>query len=185
MTALEISNPKSSSALYANATRLRSVLPSIAGIPDTHRITLTSPLLSFDAAGLAISFVPALDGLYTYHHFRQEIFDKATSAGVQVTSRYYVPTAHVTIARFVAERNLGGEGVQEWLERIEHINHWLGGLEVKWVVGKEAAIECRVGRVWYGDGEREVGEHRPYRQPMWLALARARSWIRRLLGFYI
>ena len=121
--------------------------------------------------------------MYSYHHFRQEIFDKVTAAGVQVTSRYYVPTAHVTIARFVAETCRGGDGVQEWLERIDDINCWLAGLEVKWAVGDEAPIECRIGQVWYGDGERVSSGYRSHRQPVLQFLVEAGSWLRRLWSF--
>ncbi len=36
---------------------------------------------------------------YTYHHLRRDIFDIAREAGVDVGSRYVVPSAHITLGR--------------------------------------------------------------------------------------
>ena len=79
-------------------------------------------MLSYDSAAVALSFVPAAattttegesaDGEgeeepnYTYHHLRRDIYNLCKSTGVQIASRYTVPSAHLTIARFLTQRDI-------------------------------------------------------------------------------
>jgi len=114
-------------------------------------------MLSYDTSALALSLLPAAGENppstrpseaddYTYHHLRRDIYSLCTDAGVTIGSRYTVPSAHLTIARFVTQEDImiketpttqaesskdGGQGgvdrekVKELVERIEEINAWL------------------------------------------------------------
>ncbi|KAB2569844.1 RNA ligase/cyclic nucleotide phosphodiesterase [Lasiodiplodia theobromae] len=172
-----------------------------------HRARLVRPLLGFDASAIALSFVPAADGeglvggaaaaangvkplvdsagrerrpeddAYTYHHLRRDLFAKATEAGVKVDSRYVVPSAHLTVARFIRDEDfwvegekgkVDGEKVRKLVERIEEVNAWLKeefwprveGQGIKeggeWVVGEGKGLDCRRGTLWYGSGGETV-----------------------------
>lgn len=94
-----------------------------------------------------------------------------------MASRYVVPSAHLTIARFNTPNVFGGgDGVMDntptldlkkrrrWIREIELINDWLeakywpqGEKEIvpggEWIVGEERGIDFRKGRLWYGGGE--------------------------------
>lgn len=71
-------------------------------------------------------------------------------AGVAVESRYQVPSAHITIARFI--NDIDPEAVQRLLAKILELNKLLEASSVVWRIGSERASECRCGRIWYGGG---------------------------------
>lgn len=85
---------------------LAPAIPDIASHTHAHRARLLAPMLSYDASALALSFLPAEADEYTYHHLRRDIFSLCTSAGVTIGSRYTVPSAHLTIARFVTQHDI-------------------------------------------------------------------------------
>ncbi|KAL3486680.1 RNA ligase/cyclic nucleotide phosphodiesterase [Aspergillus germanicus] len=149
----------------------------IASYPISHQSRLVKPMVSFDSAALALSFAPAAgEGAstgetdeYSYHNLRGDIWDLVRRAGLPVASRYVVPSAHLTIARFISQGGfaVGDEvdraRVKSFVDKIEEINRRLeaeywprsdgavpaGG---EWDVGREGLV-LRRGRVWYGGGE--------------------------------
>lgn len=170
---------------------VEKVQPSISYITDytfDHRARLIKPTVSFDSAALALTFVPAsAEGLsggrtpeddeYTYHHLRRDLHQLCRDAGVTVTSRYVVPSAHLTIARHNSQNAFGNEkqpgdltlpsheALKSYVQLIEEINEWLqneywpkNGESIKpggeWIVGEEKGLDCQKGRLWYGNGER-------------------------------
>ncbi|KAL3463485.1 RNA ligase/cyclic nucleotide phosphodiesterase [Aspergillus heterothallicus] len=162
----------------------------IASYPTAHQCQLVKPMVSFDSAALALSFVPAAGDTsqnpsqlksrpldksdsYSYHHLRGDIWDLVRQANIAVASRYMVPSAHVTIARFISQTGFtaqdenGAEKVEsarvkKFIETIAGINRKLeaeywprdGGVADggEWVVGREPLV-IRRGRLWYGGGE--------------------------------
>ncbi|CAI7647918.1 unnamed protein product [Penicillium glandicola] len=163
----------------------KDVTPAdIAAYPRSHPTRLIKPMVSFDSAALALSFVPAAgecleveSGInneqYTYHHLRRDVFDMVRQTKVPVASRYIVPSAHLTIARFISQDEFLVQGldgaetvdhsrVKLLVDKIGEINQKLedeywpkegaireGG---EWIVGQEGLV-IRRGRVWYGGGE--------------------------------
>jgi hypothetical protein len=156
----------------------------IAEHPLNHPTRLIKPMVSFDSAALALSFVPAAGEClevgsggdvdqHTYHHLRRDVFDMVRQTKIPVASRYSVPSAHLTIARFITQdgfTKVGGDGIEKadssrvrmLIDKIGEINKRLenefwpregviknGG---EWVVGQERLV-IRRGRVWYGGGE--------------------------------
>lgn len=187
MTSLEITYSRTEAEIEALVTKFEPHCQAYADYTRTHRARLINPMLSFDAAALALSFVPAAgeclpkdrkaaDDNYTYHHLRRDLYGRLKEAGIDVASRYVVPTAHLTIARFNSPNPFGGDplsaeaGVEmkkrkRWIKEIEMINNWLeaeywpkeqndhmkpGG---EWIVGEEKGLDIRKGRLWYGGGE--------------------------------
>lgn len=112
------------------------------------------------------------DDSYTYHHLRRSLYDLCTEAGVEVASRYTVPSAHLTIARFVSQKdismqqngndrkeqeaettvNIDNEKVKELINKIEEVNAWLQEKYWPKESGEEEAIEK--------EGEWIVGEEK-------------------------
>jgi hypothetical protein len=156
----------------------------IAKHPLYHPTRLIKPMLSFDSAALALSFVPAAGdhpegdsagkaNPYTYHHLRRDIFDMVRQSNVPVASRYSVPSAHLTIARFTTQDGFTtdeGDGIEKFdgsrsrlfIDKIDEINkkleseYWPREGSIKeggeFIVGQECLV-IRRGRVWYGGGE--------------------------------
>ncbi|RLM00343.1 hypothetical protein CFD26_108343 [Aspergillus turcosus] len=159
----------------------------IADYTFAHRSRLVKPMVGFDSAAMALTFVPAAgeasdaqrgieDETYSYHHLRRDIFDMVRAAGIPVASRYIVPSAHLTIARFVTQDGFVKQGdavvdgqvdpskVKELMDKIEEINqrlqdeYWPGESGTikaggEWLVGQEKGLVIRRGRLWYGGGE--------------------------------
>jgi vesicle-fusing ATPase len=186
ITVMEVAHSKTEAEIQNLIEKLRDHHKDIADHTCTHRARLIKPLLSYDSAALALSFVPAagellphgrpiVDDEYTYHHLRRDAHTALTDAGVQVGSRYVVPSAHLTIARFNSPNVFGGDPMDKsatlemkarkhWINEIEMINKWLqaefwpeenqvikpGG---EWIVGEEKGLDFRYGKLWYGGGE--------------------------------
>ncbi|GAM86538.1 hypothetical protein ANO11243_045520 [Dothideomycetidae sp. 11243] len=174
MTALEITHSLTAAEISTFVDQLAPVARSVIDFPFSHRARLIKPRLELDAQALALSFLPASGGEgdeYTYHHLRRDLYSLCTEAGVKVASRYVVPSAHLTIARFVFDEDFGrGEGfdhglMQRLVALVEEINgslereYWpsLDGEEVKsggqWIVGEGKGLDHRRGTLWYGGGE--------------------------------
>ena len=185
ITVMEVAHSKTEDEIASLTHTLKDHCNSIADHTCTHRARLIKPLLSYDSAALALSFVPAAgelpsigrtteDDTYTYHHLRRDTYATVTEVGIEVGSRYVVPSAHLTIARFNTPNVFGGNPLDEsttldmkrrkhWMKEIELINQWLQaeywpqrGHAIKpggqWIVGEEKGLDFRNGTLWYGGG---------------------------------
>lgn len=178
MTALEVTHSLTAPEIDALVEKTLSDATAIADYTISHRARLVMPAVSFDAQALALSFLPAAgefgrsanEDTYSYHNLRRDLFTKVQATGVQVASRYVVPSAHLTVARFIAKRDFETpEGevdhakVERLVSTIDEINKWLeaeywpeevgirpGG---EWTVGEEKGLDHRKGTLWYGGGE--------------------------------
>lgn len=186
MTVMEVTHSLTEQQIAKLLECLQSSCHSIADWSETHRARLLKPMVCYDAAAVALSFLPAAgemlsrgrtqdDDKYTYHELRRDIYQAITNAGVEVGSRYVVPSAHLTIARFNSPNVFGGdpqdkaetmniEKRKHWLKEIGLINQWLenefwpeGHEKMKpggeWTVGEERGLDFRKGTLWYGGGE--------------------------------
>lgn len=184
MTALEVAHSKAESQIEELVGTLKSKVSDIANYTFNHRARLFKPLLSYDNQAIALSFLPTSDesiagalagdeNAYTYHHLRRDLYNLCESAGVTVGSRYVVPSAHLTIARYVTERRTdaddndqisSSEIMVKWVNHLEGINTWLkeefwpesrpaNKAQGNWVVGEERGLDCRAGTLWYGGGQ--------------------------------
>ncbi|KAF4153585.1 hypothetical protein CNMCM6069_000600 [Aspergillus lentulus] len=189
-TVLEIAHSLTEEQIESLVNTLQSSqnIPSadIADYAFAHQTRLVKPMVGFDSAAMALTFVPAAgetsdaqrnieDETYTYHHLRRDIFDMVRAAGIPVASRYIVPSAHLTIARFITQdgfirQDVAGEGhvdpskVKELIDKIDEINQRLqdgywpsknGTIKAggEWLVGREQGLVIRRGRLWYGGGD--------------------------------
>ncbi|KAI4243274.1 MAG: hypothetical protein L6R42_010806 [Xanthoria sp. 1 TBL-2021] len=184
MTALEIDFSRTAGEIDEIVDTMSGKIPEITDYPFNHRARLIKPMLSYDTAAIALSFVPAAGesppderqsyaDTYTYHHLRRDLYELSKSTGVEVASRYVVPSAHLTLARFVTQSDISVSEedetpdplkVQQLLDGIEIINtklqdrYWpkddqkikAGG---EWIVGQEKGLDCHKGTLWYGGGE--------------------------------
>ncbi|XWW93479.1 hypothetical protein V2A60_001412 [Cordyceps javanica] len=190
LTTLEVAFSKTPEEIAALASIIRPAVPAIVSYTRSHRARLVKPFLSYDLSAFALSFLPASgeeplsrppapvdlpaesvrsgDG-YTYHHLRRDVFDKVQAAGVQVGSRYQVPSAHITLGRYLTETDHDTPAKrQRWIEAIDEVNRWLeeevwdkhGALFTgEWVVGQERGLDARCGTLWYGGGRTiQLGE---------------------------
>ena len=183
MTALEITFSLTSPEVEKFVQTIEPKIPEITDYPYSHRARLVKPMLSYDNAAIALSFEPAAgEGLakdrrpeeddFTYHHLRRDLYTLSRTTGVEVVSRYVVPSAHLTVARFVTQKDLSTtedeapnlDKVKALIDKLGEINSWLQqdywpreGESIKaggqWIVGEEKGLDCRKGTLWYGGGE--------------------------------
>ncbi|PHH62477.1 hypothetical protein CDD81_7124 [Ophiocordyceps australis] len=182
LTTLEVDFCKTPDEIASLVSALRPALPTLASYTHTHRARLVKPLISYDLSAFALSFLPAsheplLSPLaddsdaqqgviqgdsYTYHHLRRDMFDQVRSAHVDINSRYQVPSAHITLGRYLDQSDHDTtEKRHKWIDTIHRINTWLQteiwdkpGAEFigEWVVGHEKGLDVRCGTLWYGGG---------------------------------
>ncbi|KAF8446631.1 RNA ligase/cyclic nucleotide phosphodiesterase [Terfezia claveryi] len=175
ITALEVTHSTTYSAVESLLGSIgRPLLEKMVAWPKGKGVRLGKPLLSYDKAALAISFLPLEGGKnksYTYHHLRRDLWGILEKGGFDVDSRYIVPSAHVTVGRFF--RTESTEGVEEpgavqmemkrWIRVIDSINDWLekegdnymrgenGEADPFWEM--DSPLVLRKGRLWYGGGD--------------------------------
>ncbi|GFF35437.1 hypothetical protein IFM46972_04551 [Aspergillus udagawae] len=190
-TVLEVAHSLTEEQIESLVNTLQSsqgvTTSDIADYAFAHRTRLVKPMVGFDSAAMALTFVPAAgdasdvqcsteDETYSYHHLRRDIFDMVRAAGIPVASRYIVPSAHLTIARFVTQDGFVKPGdavaegqvdplkVKELIDKIDEINQKLqdeywpsenGTIKAggEWLVGQEKGLIIRRGRLWYGGGD--------------------------------
>ncbi|KAL4918146.1 RNA ligase/cyclic nucleotide phosphodiesterase [Aspergillus aurantiobrunneus] len=150
ITTLEISNSRTKDEIDTLATQLLQDGTASKLVNYTsdihHRARLVKPILSYDASAMALSFLPAMgeptavgttnklqrNDAYSYHHLRRELAEQILQSGVGLGARYIVPSAHITIARFVSQDGflldgggVDGHRVAALVERVERINETL------------------------------------------------------------
>lgn len=172
-TALEITHSLPPTAIPPLLKVLSPAISSLVAHPTTHPSVLLKPLLSFDAAAVALSFVPADDRAFSYHHLRRSLFAAAKRTGIEIESRYVVPSAHITLGRFLStEDHDDALKMGRWVEGLEEVNRWLvekywgkAGEGLEWKVEEELVL--RTGRLWYGGGETVAGEGVVWKGVVW------------------
>lgn len=191
MTALEVTHSRTPEEIEALVAAMRPTIPALTNFTFEHRSRLVKPMLSYDLAAIAVSFLPAAgekvvspplasprgDGVarlapdetgpaeadsYTYHHLRRDIFDLARSTRVEIESRYVVPSAHITLGRYLKQDDHATpESRESWIKAIDEINEWLedevwdkedGEFVGEWLVGQERGLDAHSGTLWYGGG---------------------------------
>ncbi|KAF5551518.1 ureidoglycolate hydrolase [Fusarium mexicanum] len=184
LTTLEVAFSKTPQEIAAFVTTLRPAIPDIVNYPYRHRSRLVKPMVSYDLSAFALSFLPAsgeaalsppltepviTEGVtqgddYTYHHLRRDVYDKVQESGVVVGSRYQVPSAHITLGRYLNHDDHDTpEKRAAWVKAIDEVNAWLEK-EVwdnpdseynagEWLVGHERGLDARNGTLWYGSGK--------------------------------
>lgn len=181
LTALEITHSLTEDQILTIVSALGSTtIEQMTDYVYTHRARLIKPMLSYDGAAIALSFLPAAgeslpafstdeksrikkDDEFTYHHLRRDLFNIASAAGVKIDSRYVVPSSHITVGRFLTQDDhKTAEEMVRFVGLIEEINAWLEEefwpkdgkckTEAEWVVGEEKGLDCRMGTLWYGGG---------------------------------
>ncbi|KAI8966528.1 RNA ligase/cyclic nucleotide phosphodiesterase [Daldinia sp. FL1419] len=182
ITTLEVDFSRTAGEIEALKETLKPCIPQIASYTHQHRSRLVKPIISYDLSAFALSFLPSSSepplspapvppdsvevlqhgDRYTYHHLRRDMWDRAKEAGVTVSSRYVVPSAHITLGRYLTDADHATpEQRKKWVDTIDEINTWLEAevwdnpeskLIGEWVVGQEKGLDIRVGTLWYGGG---------------------------------
>ncbi|OQD89308.1 hypothetical protein PENSOL_c064G00485 [Penicillium solitum] len=115
MTTLEIRSSLTGPEIdeITSSLEMTGSVAELANYTLTHRARLVKPVISYDTSAIALSFVPAAgeedhsvysgkDDQFTYHHLRSDLYNIVTQSGCPIAARYTVPSAHITIARFIA-----------------------------------------------------------------------------------
>ncbi|KAK5628648.1 hypothetical protein RRF57_004365 [Xylaria bambusicola] len=182
ITTLELAFCRTPQEIEDIKETLRPIIPVVANYTYQHRARLVKPMISYDLSAFAVSFLPAagepevspaplppdnavvLDkgDSYSYHHLRRDMWSQAKAAGITIDSRYIVPSAHITLGRYLSHKDHATpEQRKKWVEVIDKINEWLekevwgksdSDVIGEWVVGQEKGLDVRVGNLWYGGG---------------------------------
>ncbi|KAI1177183.1 RNA ligase/cyclic nucleotide phosphodiesterase [Nemania sp. FL0916] len=182
ITTLELAFSRTAEEIDAIKETLKSEISAIASYSYRHRARLVKPMVSYDLSAFALSFLPAAGepvvspapiapgtttvveqgDRYSYHHLRRDMWNNAKAAGITIDSRYIVPSAHITLGRYLTDKDHAtSEQRKLWVDAIDRVNEWLEN-EVwgnrnstvigEWIVGQERGFDIRVGNLWYGGG---------------------------------
>ncbi|KAJ5617411.1 Ribosomal protein L44e [Penicillium hordei] len=178
MTTLEIRSSLTGPEIdeITSSLEMTGSVAELANYTLTHRARLVKPVISYDTSAIALSFVPAAgeegcsvysgkDDQFTYHHLRSDLYNIVTQSGCPIAARYTVPSAHITIARFIAfsgTKEGESDSPKEFekkalglIDKIEDLNHelrsnvwWRLGdpSQGQWVIGHEKGLELMKGR---------------------------------------
>ncbi|KAI0479595.1 RNA ligase/cyclic nucleotide phosphodiesterase [Xylaria cf. heliscus] len=182
ITTIELAFSRTAEEIEQLKETLKPAIPAIASYTYRHRARLVKPMISYDLSAFAVSFLPAAGepvvspapvapdnaavlqqgDSYSYHHLRRDMWDQTKEAGIAIDSRYVVPSAHITLGRYLThEDHATPEQRKKWVDAIDSVNEWLekevwgkSDSEVigEWVVGQERGTDVRVGTLWYGGG---------------------------------
>ncbi|KAJ5207258.1 Ribosomal protein L44e [Penicillium cf. griseofulvum] len=193
MTTLEIRSSLTGPGIdeIASSLEMSGFVTELANYTLTHRARLVKPVISYDTSAIALSFVPAAgeedhsvysgkDDQFTYHHLRRDLHNIVTQSGCPIAARYTVPSAHITIGRFVtANAPQGGDAdsqkkfekeASQLIHKIEDLNHelrsnvWRLGdpSQGQWVIGHEKGLELIKGQTCaHPIGPKRVKSHNP------------------------
>ncbi|KAI1133440.1 60S ribosomal protein L44 [Nemania abortiva] len=182
ITTLELAFCRTAEEIDEMKETLKPAIPTIASYSYLHRARLVKPMISYDLSAFAVSFLPAAGepvvspapvapdnaavlkqgDSYSYHHLRKDMWNQAKAAGITVDSRYIVPSAHITLGRYLTHTDHATpEQRKKWVDTIDEINEWLekegwgnpdSELVGEWIVGQEKGFDIRIGNLWYGGG---------------------------------
>lgn len=166
MTVIELAHSKSPTELKVDVEKANPHASKLTAFAAEHTAGLDRPMLSLDDTAVALTFLPAEDSRYTYLHLRRDLANICAENGVEVASKYYNTSSHITFMRFANTSDLKSkESLEAWIQKIQSINQWLKdefwpkeeqgrpSPGLRWIVGVERGIEVRKGRLWYGDGK--------------------------------
>ena len=182
MTVTEIAFSLKPDQVDTLVARLRPSMAPILNYTFTNRSRLVKPVISHDLSAFALSFLPAAGEAplcppspaplstggvvegdeYTYHHLRRDVAAIIEGTGIRVESRYQVPSAHITLGRFIIQDDhVTSVKRERWTKAVDRINEWLekevwdiknAEYTGEWVIGQEKGLELRSGLLWYGGG---------------------------------
>ena len=183
MTTMEVTHSRTPEEIAGLVSVIKPAIPSLTNLTYMHRARLVKPMISYDLSAIALSFLPAAGEKalcpiqpaprypdeytpegdeYTYHHLRRDVYGLLQATGVKIDSRYVLPSAHITLGRYLAQTDHDTQEKREnWVRTIEEINKWLetevwdttdGGFVGEWIVGQERGLDARSGTLWYGGG---------------------------------
>ncbi|KAJ5621300.1 Ribosomal protein L44e [Penicillium herquei] len=170
MTTCEMVSAQSASKVNEVASLFQQKLPlqQISNYTIDRNPRLVRPIVSYDDTAFALSFIPAAENdkdAFTYHHLREDLWRAAGHSGYRMESRYNVPSAHLTIARFAVPPGADKSEKLDDLctrtagivEKIEDINQELTSSDWRrfgsssrgeWILGYERGLEVNKGSSW-------------------------------------
>ena len=171
MTVIELAHSKPPEELARHVEQVKPHAAKLTAYATEHHAGLDRPMLSLDDTAVALTFLHVESDRYTYLHLRRDLANICADNGVEVSSKYYNTSCHITFARFAKTSDLQDkESLGTWVQKIQSINHWLkdeywpngdrGKFSpgLRWIVGAGRGIEVRKGRLWYGDGQPVIDE---------------------------
>ncbi|KAJ5707311.1 hypothetical protein N7488_007112 [Penicillium malachiteum] len=154
--------------LHMTTCEMKLPLQQISNYTIDRNPRLVRPIVSYDDTAFALSFIPAAENdkdAFTYHHLREDLWRAAGHSGYKMESRYNVPSAHLTIARFAVPPGADKSEKLDDLctrtagivEKIEDINQELTSSDWRrfgsssrgeWILGYERGLEVNKGSSW-------------------------------------
>lgn len=105
---------------------------------------LCRPQINFDENAIALSFVSRDT---SYLKFKKLVYDILAEKGVPIQQRYYSPSAHITIVRFL--KDLSPEDTKKLVHKVTELNKIMEN--ISWKVSNS---ELAYGLTWYGEPQK-------------------------------
>ncbi|CCE84112.1 Piso0_004715 [Millerozyma farinosa CBS 7064] len=113
---------------------------------SNHGPYLCCPQINLDENALALSFVSRDT---SYLKFKKSVYDKLAEIGVPIQQRYYSPSAHITIVRFL--KDLSSEDMKRLVHKVIELNETME--DISWKVSNSELV---YGLTWYGEPQKHA-----------------------------
>lgn len=104
MTIIELVHSKSPAELETNAEKAKSHVARFTGFVAEHLAGLDRPTMNLDDTAVALTFPLVEDSWYTYFHLRRNLANICAESGMEVASKHYITSSHITFVRFVTSQ---------------------------------------------------------------------------------
>lgn len=105
---------------------------------------LCFPQINFDENAIALSFV-SRDR--SYLKFKKLVYEILVEKGVPIQQRYYSPSAHITIVRFL--KDFSPEYIKSLVHKVTELNEIME--DISWKISN---CELTYGLTWYGEPQK-------------------------------
>lgn len=113
MTVLKILHPETEANVNDKAQKPRTTLPHIIDYGINAHVDIVNPQVNYDEGTVSATFIPNEARNPTYLHLRRDLARLWKKGGVEVISRYFPISSHITFARFVNTHRVAKERDRE------------------------------------------------------------------------
>ena len=151
ITVYEVSHSRTTEQLQPLVAAIRSHGSQLFDALPLDRVKFDSPLVNYDTAAVALTFLPVdVDGC-DITVLRAELGRRVAALGIEWDGRYVPSSAHITIGRFIRPQ-LQCATMDQWLGQMDKLRERCKQWQGEWCLA-HGPLQVMTGKSWYGGGD--------------------------------